>query len=88
MQVSQQIFVAEEWAKKAREDLHAEVQSRNAAEKAAGVLRLERDHLNNKVKEAQKARASAEAGLKTTTKQAKDLRQQLHLFEINLATEN
>ena len=47
MQVSQQIFVAEEWAKKAREDLHAEVQSRNAAEKAAGVLRLERDHLNN-----------------------------------------
>ena len=86
MQVSQQIFVAEEWAKKAREDLHAEVQSRNAAEKAAGVLRLERDHLNNEVKEAQKARASAEAGLKTTTKQAEDLRQQLHLSKINLAT--
>ena len=39
------------------------------------------------MKEAQKARASAEAGLKTTTKQAKDLRQQLHLSEINLATE-
>ena len=87
MQVTQQIFVAEEWAKKAREDLHAEVQSRNTAEKAAGVLRLERDFLNNKVKEAQKAHASAEAGLKTTTKQAKDLRQQLHLSEINLAIE-
>ena len=38
------------------------------------------------MKEAQKARASAEAGLKTTTKQAEDLRQQLHLSKINLAT--
>ena len=39
------------------------------------------------MKEAQKGRASAEAGLKTTTKQAEDLRQQLHLSEINLAIE-
>ena len=39
------------------------------------------------MKEAQKACASVEAGLKTTTKQAEDLRQQLHLSEINLATE-
>ena len=42
MQVTQKNFVAEEWAKKAREDLHAEVQSRNTAEKATGVHRLER----------------------------------------------
>ena len=33
-----------------------------------------------------KARDSAEARLKTTTKQAEDLCQQLHLFEINLMT--
>lgn len=87
MQVTQQIYVAEEWAKKAREDLHVEAQSRNSAEKVAGVLRLERDRLNNEVKEAQKARASTDAGLKTITKQAEDLRQQLHLSEINLTTE-
>ena len=68
MQVTQQIFVAEEWAKRAREDLHTEVQSRIAAEKASGALRLENDRLNNEVKDAQKAHASAEAGLKTTTK--------------------
>ena len=37
MQVTQQIFVAEEWAKKACEDLHTEVQSRIAAEKATGA---------------------------------------------------
>ena len=67
-QVTQQIFVAEEWAKKSREDLNTEVQSRLAAEKATGVLRLEKDRLNKKIKEALKARDSAEAGLKTTTK--------------------
>ena len=87
MQVIQQIFVAEEWAKKAREDLNTEVQSRLAVEKATGVLRLEKDHLGKEIKEALKACDSVEAGLKTTTKQAEDLRQQLHLSEINLATE-
>ena len=66
-QGTQQIFVAEEWAKKAREDLHIEVQSRIAAEKATGALRLEKDRLNKEVKDALKARDNAEARLKTTT---------------------
>ena len=68
MQVTQQIFVTEEWAKKARKDLNSEAQSRLAAEKAAGALRLEKDRLVSDVKEAQKGRANAEAGLKNTTK--------------------
>ena len=34
-----------------------------------------------------KAHTSAEAGLKTTTQQAEDMRKQLHMSEINLATE-
>ena len=42
-QVTQQIFVAEEWAKKAREDLHREAQSRYAAEKAAADLKQDFD---------------------------------------------
>ena len=67
MQVTQQIFVAEEWAKKAREDLNTEVQSRLATKKAIDVLRLEKESLSEKIKEAIKARDSAEAGLKTTT---------------------
>ena len=87
MQVTQQIFVAEEWAKKAREDLHTEIQSRIAAEKATGTLRLEKDRLNNEVKDALKAHTSAEAGLKTTTQQAEEMRKQLHMSKINLATE-
>ena len=68
MQVIQQIYVAEEWAKKAREDLHSEAQSHCAAEKTAGDLRQDNDRLSNEVKEAKKGRASAEAGLKNATK--------------------
>ena len=39
------------------------------------------------VKQALKAKASAKAGLKTTKRQAEDLRKELHHCEINLATE-
>ena len=67
--------MAEEWAKKSREDLNTEVQSRLAAEKAAGALRLEKKRLGKEIKEALKARDNAEASLKTTTKQAEDMHQ-------------
>ena len=70
-----------------REEVNAEVQSRLAVEKAVGALRLEKESLNEKIKEAIKARDSAEAGFKNTKMQAEDMRQQLHLTEINLATE-
>ena len=39
------------------------------------------------MKQALKEKASAEAGLKTTERQAEDLRKELHYCEINLATE-
>ena len=74
VQVTQQVFVAEEWAKNSREEVNAEVQSCLAAEKAVGALKLEKERLSEKIKEAFKARDSAEAGLKTTTKQAEDMR--------------
>ena len=85
MKVTQQIYVAEEWVKNSWEEVNTEVQSRLVAEKAVGVLRLEKESLSEKVKEAIKARDSA--GLKTTTRQAEDMRQQLHLTKINLTTE-
>ena len=68
MQVTQQIFVAEEWAKHSREELNAEVQARLIMEKAVGALILDKDCLNKEVKEALKAQASVEEGLKTITK--------------------
>ena len=61
--------------KNSREELDAEVQSRLVVEKATGALKLDKEHLSKEVKEALKARDSAEAGLKTTTKQAEDMRQ-------------
>ena len=75
MQVTQQVFVAEEWAKNSREEVNAKVQSRLAVEKAASALKLEKELLNEKIKEAFKAWDSAEAGFKTTMKQAEDMRQ-------------
>ena len=39
------------------------------------------------VKQALKEKASIEAGLKTTERQAEDLRKELHYCEINLVTE-
>ena len=41
----------------------------------------------DQVKKALQDKASAEAGLKTTEKQAETLRSELHLYEINLETE-
>ena len=41
----------------------------------------------NQVKQALQDKASAEAGLKTTEKQAEGLRKELHYCKINLATE-
>ena len=79
--------MAEEWAKKSPKELNTEVQSHLAAEKAAGALKLEKERLSKEIKKAFKARDSAEVGLKTTMKQAEDMHQQLHLSEINLATE-
>ena len=61
--------------KNSREEVNVEVQSHLTIEKAVGVLRLEKESLSEKVKEAIKARDSVEAGLKTTTRQAEDLRQ-------------
>ena len=43
--------------------------------------------MTEQVKQALKDKDSAEAGLKTTERQAEDLRKELHYCEINLATE-
>ena len=66
MQVTQQIYVAEEWVKNTRDKVTVEVQSRLEVEKAVGSLKQEKAGLFEKLKEAIQARNSAEAGLKTT----------------------
>ena len=58
--------MAKEWAKNSQEEVNSEVQSRLAAEKATGALKLEKERLSEKIKEVIKAWDSAEVGLKTT----------------------
>ena len=87
MQVTQQVYVAEEWVKNVCDEVRAEANSCLETEKAFGALKQKQAGLSEKLKEAIQACQSAEAGLKTTERQVEDMRQQLHITKINLATE-
>lgn len=87
MQVTQQVFVAEEWVRNARDEVNAEAHSRANVERAFGALKEENAELAKKMKEAESARLSAEAGLKTTEAQAKDQGKKLYTTELELATQ-
>ena len=76
--------MAEEWYRDAR--ANAEALSHLEIEKTLGAIKQEQYELTEKLKEAQSAHLSIEAGLKTAEKQAEDQCQKLHVTEINLAT--
>ena len=61
--------------------------ARDATEAQLGALRDKQAQMAKQVKQALRDKDSAKAGLKTTEKQAEDLRKELHYSEINLATE-
>ena len=84
-QVTQQVFVAEEWYHDARKRADAEVLTHADVEKFLGVVKQEQFELSEKLKMVDQARSSAEAGLKTAERQAEEQRQKLHLTEIDLA---
>ena len=85
-QISQQVFVAEEWVHDAWKKAEAEALSLIDVEKSLGALKQEQIEMSEKLKAADQARLSAKAGLKTVERQAEDQRQKLHLTKINLAT--
>ena len=86
-QVTQQVFVAEEYCHNNRKLAEAEALSYAEVEKSVGSLKQENFELSKKVKEAEKGRKSAEAGLKSAETQAEDQHQKLFVTETNLATE-
>ena len=86
MHVTQQIFVVEEWVKDARNQVKAEAYSRVKVEKSL-ALKQEKVELSDKLVKVKRARLSAEVGLKIVERQAEDQRQQLHITEIDLATQ-
>ena len=58
--------MAEEWVRNACDEVKAEAHSCIEVEKALGALKEEHAQLSKKLKEADKAHLSVEAGLKTT----------------------
>ena len=73
--------------KNSREETRAAHDAQETAEAYLGALKDKQAQMADQVKQALQEKASAEAGLKTTEKQAEGLRKELHYCEINLATE-
>ena len=78
--------MAKNWVNNARSEARAAFDARFEVEVELGALKEKQSKLAEQMKEAVRARDSAEAGLKTTEKQVEDLCKQLHYNEINLAT--
>ena len=79
--------MAEEWVKNSRSETRVTLDARDAVEAQLGALKDKQAQMAEQVKQALRDKDSAEAGLKTTKRQAEDLRKELHYCEINLATE-
>ena len=73
--------------KNSRDETRAAHNARETAEAHLNALKDTQKQMADQVKKALQDKASAEAGLKTTEKQAETLRSELHLCEINLETE-
>ena len=87
MQVTQQVYVAEDWVRSATTNPNAEIHNRYDIEKALGTANHEKTQLVKKLKVAENGRKSAEAGLKIAEAQAEDQRKELYTTQLNLATE-
>ena len=79
--------MVEEWVKNSRNETRAALDARDTTEAQLSALKDKQARLAEQVKQAFRDKDSAEAGLKTTERQAEDLRKELHYCEINLATE-
>ena len=73
--------------KNSRDEARATHDARETAEAHLNALKEKQKQMADQVKKALQDKASAEAGLKMTEKQAETLRSELHLCEINLETE-
>ena len=87
IQVTQQVFVAEEWVKNARGETRLAQDAQAEVEVQLGALKEKQAKMAERLKDAIKAKDSAEAGLKTTKRQFKEIRKELHYSKINLPTE-
>ena len=75
MQVTQQIFMTEEWVRDACNEAKAKAHSHAEVEKSLGALKQEQMELTNKMTALERASLTAKAFLKSTEAQVKDQRQ-------------
>ena len=73
--------------KNARSEARAAFDARSEVEVELGALKENHSKMAEQLKEAIRARDSAEVGLKITEKQFEDIRKQLRHTEINMVTE-
>ena len=85
VQVAQQIFVAEEQVKDARNKARAEANHCAEVTKSLGTLKQENKKLTDQLTAEERARRRIKVGLKNTQDQAEDQRKKLYLTEIELA---
>ena len=71
-QITQQVFLAEEWYYDAHKQVDVEALTCADVEKSLGAAKQEQFELSKKLKVVGQARLSAEAGLKTAERQAED----------------
>ncbi|XP_023920340.1 uncharacterized protein LOC112031862 [Quercus suber] len=86
-EITQQIYVAEEWNRKSYLEAQATVQSQSEAEKALGQLKEECARTSEQLKAVTRQRDNYKASLQNAETQAEEQRKQLRMTEINLATE-
>ena len=79
--------MAEEWVKNSREETRAAHDARETAEAHLNALKDKQAQMADQVKQALQDKTNAEAGLKTTKREAESLRKELHYCEINMETE-
>ena len=79
--------MAEEWVKNAHGETRVVLDARAEVEAELGALKENQAKMAEQLKNAVRARDSAEVGLKMTERQFEEVRKELHYSEINLATE-
>ena len=79
--------MAEEWVKNARGETRVALDAQAEVEAQLGALKEKQAKMAEQLKEAVRARDSAEVSLKTTEREFEEVRKELHYYEINLATE-
>ena len=86
MQITQEVFVAEEWVRKAWNNVKNKVYLRLETEKALRAVKEENKELLSKLIAEEREKSSAEVGLKNAQTQAEDQRKLLYQTEIKLVT--